>query len=136
MDLLAADIYELTDMRDRKNRGDFFTLTILRGSEEIILEGQFPEPEKFQVFNYDLPSGAVKAKYYANQFHINTSRVKQIALFIHPEMVNLQIPVSVYVNGEKKIEDLISIDRDFMLDNFRENLDRKTIWINKIIIDI
>jgi len=131
----ASDIDELINLRNLKNRGDLFTLTIVRGEEELILNGKFPEAEIYQVFNYDMPSGAVSVKYFANQFHAETSRVGKLAVYIHPDMVNLDIPVTIFVNGLEVFNDIVQIDRDFMLHNFQENLDRKALWVNKLIIE-
>jgi len=134
--ILAVDLSHLTYMRDKKKRGDDFSLTILRNSEELVLEGSFPEPEVYQIFDYSTPSGAVRAEYFANQFHLETSRISRLKLYIHPGMVNLAIPVTVYINGEETFNEMIQPNREFVQQNFQENLDRKTLWVNEIEFQI
>ncbi len=132
----AANIDSLTTWRDARKRGDEFSLTVLRDGTELVLEGRFPEPESYNAFRFSKPSGAVKARYYGNIFEIETSRVKEISLYFHPEMINPEIPVIVNINGKKVFEDLIGYNKEFMIKNYRSNLDRKALWINKLTLQI
>lgn len=129
----AENIGKLIELRSEKKRGDKFTLTVLQDDNEIQLSGQFPEVTHYIALNYSKPSGAVKAVYYGNHFDIKISRVSQIVLYVHPQMINLDIPIVVTINGEELFNEIIEIDRDFMIENFKENLDRKALWVNKII---
>ena len=134
--IITETLDSLLYLRNKKKRGDTFTLTVLRDNEEIQLNGQFPEEDIRDAFQYNLPSGAVKARYWGNQFEIETSRVKKIAIYIHPDMVNLKNPVYIIVNGKEMINELLEINRDFLIDNFLKNKDRTALWINKIILDV
>jgi len=49
-------------------------------------------------------------------------------------MVNLDIPVRVYVNGEELFNDYVQIDRQFMTANFIKNRDRSALWVNRITL--
>ena len=126
----------LLDLRASKKRGDKVSLTVLRNNDEIKLNGQFPEIEFYDAFILNRPSGAVKAKYFGNQFEIETSRIKEIAILIHPDMVNLENPVIININGKERFNQKVSINRKFMIDNFRKNRDRKAIWIKKLSFQI
>jgi len=119
-----------------KKRGDAFSLLVLRNSKEILLNGKFPEVTHYDAFRYYLSSGAVDATYYGNHFEIQTSRVQEIAIYINPKMVNLNIPVIINVNGNEKFNKIIEIDKAFLLENFKENIDRKALWTNKIVLKI
>ncbi|MEA2095956.1 MAG: PDZ domain-containing protein, partial [Candidatus Cloacimonadota bacterium] len=132
----AENIGELLKLRSQKKRGDKFALTILRADKEIQLSGQFPQVTHYNALNYSKPSGAIKAVCYGNHFDIETSRVSQIALHIHPKMINLKIPVVVTINGKEVFNKIVEIDRDFMIKNFKENLDKKALWVNKIILNV
>jgi len=135
-DIKAANIGKLIELRSKKKRGDKFSLTVLRSNNKIHLSGQFPDVTVYDALNYSLPSGAVSAVYFGNHFNIKTSRVDQIAVYIHPEMINIDIPVIVTLNGKEVYNKIVEIDRDFMVDNFLENFDRKALWVNKIVLEI
>ena len=131
----AENIGKLLELRSEKKRGDKFALTILRTDEEIQLTGHFPDVTHYNALNYTKPSGAVKTVYYGNHFDIKTSRVSQIALYVHPQMINLDIPIVVTINGKELFNEIVEIDRDFMIQNFKENVDREALWVNKIILN-
>ena len=130
----AANIDSLTTWRDARKRGDEFSLTVLRDGAELVLEGRFPEPESYDAFRFSKPSGAVKARYYGNIFEIETSRVKEISLYFHPDMINPEIPVVIYINGGKAFSGKIGYDQEFIIENYFNNFDRKALWINKITL--
>ena len=132
----AKNIEKLLSLRNKHKRGDSFTLTILRDGEELELSGKFPETSYYNAFNYSSPSGAVKAKYFGNHFEINTSRVSQLALYIHPKMINIEIPLIILLNGEEVFNEIVKIDREFMTNNFKRNLDKEALWIKRIIVNL
>jgi predicted esterase len=83
-------------------------------------------------FSFPRLSGAVKAHYKNNIFEIETSRVKKLSIFISPEMIDISKPVTIYVNGEKLFSRKISYNREFMIQSFREDFDRRAVWVNYI----
>ena len=84
---------------------------------------------------YDLnKSFAVNAYYNNNLFEINTSRIKEVELFISPVMVNLQNPVVVKVNGKEVFNKKVTADKTFLLNNFTSTFDRKALWVTSIKI--
>jgi len=133
---VAVNIDSLTTWRDAKKRGDIFSLTVLRDSSEEILNGQFPEVTYYDAFSLSKPSAAVTAKYYGNHFEIETSRIKEIAIYFHPEMINMKNPVTININGQLVFDDYIDYNRNFMKQNFEENNDRRAIWINREMIQV
>ncbi|NQV17136.1 MAG: PDZ domain-containing protein [Armatimonadetes bacterium] len=132
----VENIEKLSELKSFKKRGDTVSLTVLRDKKEVKLFGQFPEVEFYDAFILNKPSGAVKVKYWGNHFEIETSRVDELAIYIHPDMVNLKIPVTVNINDEEVFNDLIAIDREFMVENFKTNFDRKALWVNRIVLKL
>jgi len=89
-----------------------------------------------KAFSFPRKSGAVKASFSNNEFHLETSNVKSLSILISPEMVDVNKPVTVFVDGVKKLEEKVKYNRDFLIKNFKETMDRKAIWINKINITL
>ena len=87
-------------------------------------------------FNFPRLSGAVKAHYTNNRFYIESSRVKKISIFLSPEMIDLSEPVTVFVNGKEIFNKKMNYDKDFMLCSFKENFDRKAVWVNRIPLQL
>ena len=85
-----------------------------------------------KAFNFPRKSGAVNGRFNNNEFHMEVSNVKTFRLLISPEMVDVNRPVLVFVNGVKKLEQKVIYNREFIMKNFKETLDRKAIWIDKI----
>lgn len=89
-----------------------------------------------KAFNFPRKSGVVKGSYQNNQFRIETSNVKSISLFISPEMVDINKPIIVFVNGVKKIERKAVYNKNFIISNFKETYDRKVVWVDKIDLEL
>lgn len=133
---VIATIDDLSKQKADKQRGDQVSLTVYRNEETLSLEGRFPDIAYYDAFFYQPASGAVKGRYYANIFEIETSRVSSIKLYISPEMVNMDIPVRVIINGKEVFNDLVKYDREVMQECILTNLDRKVIWINELEFEI
>ena len=132
----VKNIEELLNIRDSKNRGDNFSLTINRSGTELTLEGAFPDTTSYDAFNYGKPSGAVYAYYCANVFRIQTSRIMRITLYLSPQMINPKIPVKIIINDKIYFEGFIDGDKDVIWEEFKRNFDRSKIFSNKITLDI
>jgi predicted esterase len=87
-------------------------------------------------FKYLKRSGAVKASYNKNVFSVETSDIKSFSLLISPEMVDLTKPITVIVNGKRYNKVKLNYDKDFMLADFKNNLDRSAIWVNHIDVNL
>lgn len=87
-------------------------------------------------FDFPRKSGAIKAEYKDNVFRVKTSRISALAILISPEMVDMDKPVSIYVNGKKLYHQKPTYDRNFMLKNFRKNYDRKTLSTQEVQLKI
>ncbi|WP_157593712.1 hypothetical protein [Pontibacter actiniarum] len=89
-----------------------------------------------QAFPNKLRSGAVRAAYSNNTFYIETSRVGQLKLFVSPEMVNLEKPVRVYLNGERVLRKKLTYDRGYIRDTFNSTFDEQALWVNEFLFQI
>ena len=132
----VENIEKLSELKTFKKRGDTVSLTVLREDKKVKFTGRFPEVEFHDAFILNKPSGAVKTKYWGNHFEIETSRVDELTIYIHPDMVNLENPITVNINDKEVFNDFISIDREFMVANFLNNFDRKALWVNKIYLKV
>ena len=89
-----------------------------------------------KAFDFPHASGAVKAEYGENEFHVQTSCVGAFRLYISPEMVNMNKKVKVYVNGELRYHDKVNWDDAFLRQTFLREQDRRQLWVNCIEIEI
>ncbi|MDQ7917151.1 hypothetical protein RBU60_06150 [Mesonia sp. MT50] len=85
-----------------------------------------------KAFDFPRKSAAVKANYKDNVFRIKTSRVRELSVFISPEMVTMKQAISIYVNGELRYQKKPTYDRDFILKNFKKTYDRKAVWVEEV----
>ncbi|WP_410221344.1 hypothetical protein [Pedobacter sp.] len=89
-----------------------------------------------KAFNFPRKSGAIRCDYNNNTFRIETSRVGALKIFISPEMVDMDKPVWVYVNGKLKIKYKTFYNRKFIVRNFNENYDRKALWVDELLVNV
>lgn len=102
------------------------------GKEDDLIEVEV----KRKAFSFAGKSARIKANYDQNTFHITTQNVGSLCVLISPEQINMQQPVSIYINDQLMYSQVVEYDKDFMLENFNINQDRSKIWVNKICLDI
>lgn len=83
-------------------------------------------------FDYPRRSGAVKTWRKGNTINIETSAVSSIAIRLNREMIDYSKALKIYINGHKVYGQKIQPDKDYMLGNFKSQLDRKTVWENEL----
>ena len=98
--------------------------TIMRSKDEI------------DTFNYGEKTAQVEATYFNNTFTVKASLVNDIDIYISPLMVNVKIPVIVIVNGKEVFNEMIDYNKDFIIEQFENNFDRKQVWINKVHLKV
>ena len=130
------NLNDMSRIKEDKARGDKVSLTVLRNNKQEKLQGQFPDTTYYDAFRYNLGSGAVQGEYCANEFNIETSRVNEIALYLHPYMVNFDIPLVVNINGKEVFSEKIKADKDFLIKNFLNNYDRTALWAKRLVFNI
>tara|TARA_B110000902_G_C14233535_1_gene559787 strand:+ start:10 stop:1374 length:1365 start_codon:yes stop_codon:yes gene_type:complete len=87
-------------------------------------------------FEYGIKTGQINAKYFNNTFEIKTSLVDEVEIYISPLMVNIELPVKIIINGKIIFNKKISYSKDFLIEQFENNFDRKQVWINKISLKV
>lgn len=130
----VLNIEDLSRLKSEKHRGEEVSLNILRHGEIELIEGAFPDTMYYSTFFYNRKSGAVKGYYCGNVFTLQTSQVKEFKIKIHPDMVNMDIPVKVIVNGVKRYDGKIEYDRDVIRESILKTRDRKGGKVNEIVI--
>ncbi len=128
----VTSLDDLNDFKETLARGDAFSLTVMRDEKELVLEGGIPEKEHYYVFKRDVPSGAVRARYSANRVDIRQSLVGSFRILVHPDMFNVNEPVTVTVGERVFFEGFVEPDLEFMLRNFLENRDRSLVYIAEL----
>lgn len=137
MDAIKVNsIEELLDIRDSKDTGDSFSLTINRNGAELTLSGAFPDVRYYDALKYNKPSGAVSALYCANVFTMQTSKIKTISIYISPQMINPEQPLKIIINDQIYFDDKIEFDKDIIWQEFQKNFDRSNIIINKLTLQL
>ncbi|WP_329905078.1 hypothetical protein [Porphyromonas pogonae] len=87
-------------------------------------------------FDFPRKSGKVKATYRNNEFHIETSCLKSLSINISPEMVNMNKPIKVYIDGKLRYNHKVVFGKEFMRQNFEKNRDRDQVWVNQIRLNM
>lgn len=121
---------------NKKKAGDSTVVSILREGKQYILQGKFPEPKIMKLFKHDLPSARVEATFIGNTFYIRGSQLGAFNIYLHPDMIQFEQKVVIYVNDKKVFDKKVNPDAEFILRNFLEHKDRELIYVNKISIDV
>lgn len=130
IDSLAA----LEEWKAGLRRGDAFDLTVMRDGERVVLHGEFPEPSNYFVFKRDAPSARAMVTFSANEVDVKASRLGALRVLVHPDMVLLDQKLTIRVNGEIVHDAVVRPDVAFMLRNFLEERDRKSLYVAEVAI--
>ncbi|MCK4511763.1 PDZ domain-containing protein [bacterium] len=128
----VTSLDDLDDFKGTLARGDAFSITVERDGEELILEGLLPEKENYYIFKREVPSGAVRVRHSANRVDIKQSLVGSFRILVHPDMFNVNEPITVTVGDQVLFDGLVEPDLEFLLRNFLENRDRRLIYIAEL----
>ncbi len=131
----VKDLDGLVAYKATLERGSPIELTVLREGGEKTLSDNLPEKANYLIFKREIPSGLAHAGYYANRIWVKTSRVGAFSILIHPDMVNLDDPVTVTWNGKVVHEEPVKPDVAFMIENFLENRDRRLLYVARLEFD-
>jgi hypothetical protein len=131
----VKDLDGLVAYKATLERGSPIELTVLREGGEKTLSDNLPEKANYLIFKREIPSGLAHAGYYANRIWVKTSRVGAFSILIHPDMVNLDDPVTVTWNGKVVHEEPVKPDVAFMIENFLENRDRRLLYVARLQFD-
>jgi predicted esterase len=87
-------------------------------------------------FKFSKRSGAIEANYNNNTFTVQVSDIKSFSILISPEMVNLNKPVTIIVNGKLYSKTKVDYNKNYMIAGFNETADRSAIWVNHIDVNL
>lgn len=113
-------------------RGQDFGVTVIRNGQEIPLACHVPEPASYELLAHNRLSGKVNATFAANRIDIESSRVGKIRVLIHQDMIRLDQPLIIRLNGKTVYNKVVKPDLEYLLRNFLEDRDRKLIYIARI----
>jgi hypothetical protein len=113
-------------------RGQDINVTIIRNGQTMPLSRHIPEPTSYELFDHKRLSGKVNATYAANRIDIESSRVGKLRVLVHPDMIRLDQPLIIRLNGKVVYNKVVKPDLEFLLRNFLENRDRRLIYIAQI----
>lgn len=77
-------------------------------------------------------AGAATATIENNTITVNSSCVKEIAIYLTAGLVDIRKPVVVNINGVQKFKGIIKADKEVMLSEFFKTKDRSMVTLNKI----
>ena len=89
-----------------------------------------------KAFDFPRASGKIVASFKNNQFTVKVSRIGSFSINISPEMVDLNRSVKVVLNGELVFDEVLTYDKQFMLEKWHSNLDRTQLWVNHIRVNV
>ncbi|MEL7118405.1 MAG: hypothetical protein AAFO07_03160 [Bacteroidota bacterium] len=87
---------------------------------------------KKRLYGQELPQ--IEASYKANTFKINASLIEEITIYISPQMVDLNRPIKVEVNGKELFNQTLDYDKDFIYKDFINRFDKAQLWVNSIVL--
>ena len=135
---IKIDTFNISGMKDMiaykktAKRGDSVRFEIMRNDTLLVFNTKFPDPEYFDIFEYKQKSGQIRAEYIANTFYVETSRIKNFSIYIHPDMIQLDQKVKVVLNEKEIFNDFVKTNKNFILNNYIDNRDRELLYINKM----
>ncbi|MCK4680936.1 hypothetical protein KAT82_07395, partial [bacterium] len=88
------------------------------------------------IFKRDVPSAAIRAGFAANRIDVQTSRVGAFSVLVHPDMIVLEQPLVIVVNGEVVFDDMVRPDLKFLLENYLDNRDRSLLYVAEVVVDL
>ncbi len=132
----VTDMDDVNAWKEGVARGDSFALRVTRDGEELTLEGRFPPPENYYVFKRQRPSARADVTLAGNRVDVRASRLGAFAVYVHPDMFNLDENVLIVVNGKTAFDAKVKPDVAFMLKNFLENRDRKSLYVAAVEVEL
>jgi pimeloyl-ACP methyl ester carboxylesterase len=87
------------------------------------------EPSRYQV---GATAGQVRATCFNNTYTVETSLVDEVVLYLSPVLVDLTQPVRVVINGQERFNGRMVASKEFMLHQFRANMDRQQLFVNEL----
>lgn len=81
-------------------------------------------------------SGAIKGTWHDNIISVQQSGIKSFNIYVSPEMVDLNKPLTISVNGHDVWKGKVSMDKKTIVDEFIKTKDRDLITLQKIKVEL
>lgn len=81
-------------------------------------------------------SGAVSADFHDNVFTILTSRVGNLTVYLLDGMIDPDKPIRIYINGKLRFQGKIKPDKQVILSEFLQTMDRAALPLNRLTFDV
>jgi len=131
-----AGMNDLYMYKETLNRGAPISLEVLRDGKSVILKGELPPVENYNLFKRDRPSARVEARYLGNRVELTASRLAAFTVFVSPDMFNLDEPIVITVNGGEVWNAKVEPDLEYMLKSYVKNWDRKALYVAEINVEL
>ncbi|MCD4658340.1 MAG: PDZ domain-containing protein [Planctomycetes bacterium] len=133
------DIDGVDDLKiilSKKKFGDEIKIKILRGKEELEFSGKFPEAKEVEMLMRSKVYGSIKAESKGNTIDLKVKNIEKFELFISDKQFDVMKPITVFINGEKYLNEIIRPSIRFMLTQFCSDNDRKMIYFARLTITV
>jgi poly(3-hydroxybutyrate) depolymerase len=135
-DMALSSVEDLDAWKGTVERGDAFSMTVLRNGERVTLEGELPDPSNYLLFKRDVPSGKVWAQVSGNHVELRTSCIGRLRVLVHPAMFNLDEPITIMAGGDTVFHGVVEPDVGMMIANFLKDRDRSLLYVGEIGVDL
>ena len=123
MDIASLD--DLNAFKATLERGDPFSLDVMREDERVTLEGGLDPVGYYNVFKRERPTAAVSATISGNLVKIAPSALGACSVYVYPELLNLDEKVTVMVRERVLFDDYVEPDLEYTLRDFFRPLLKK-----------
>ncbi len=110
-------------------------LTVRRAGKNLPLRGRLPDPTLAFVFDRAGPAATVRARAVGNRIHLETSRAGRIRIFLHPDLVDPDRPITVIADGRGVFAGRVDPDPAYLLRDYLSRRDRSRLFEAEIILE-
>ncbi len=123
----SMDIGTLDDLDGFKatlERGDAFSLVVLREGERVTLDGALDPAAYYNIFKREVPSAAIRASVSGNRVRVESSDLGAFSVYIYPILFNLDEKVTVTVGEDVLFDAVVEPNLEYTLRDYLERRDR------------
>jgi len=135
----AIEIASLDDLNAFKatlERGDRFTLDVVREGERVTLAGALDPTGYYNVFKRERPTAAARVSVSGNRVTVEPSMLGEFSIYVYPEIFNLDEPVTVMAGDEVLFDSLVEPDLEYTLRDFIERRDRAMLCAARLSFEL